>query len=200
MPLIARLGRIAVACAAGDAGRYAATLICEHMKTQEDLETEEFLKALGFAVFCAQGLEYTMVNLFAASKKLSQGLKVTVRELMDARYKNTLGMLINNAATSLKLSDELRNELQLALTERNWLTHHFFREYGAIGISSELRKKAIERITAARIAIEQAWESVHQEAIKRMKDAGLSEQQVHDNIENALDEYLADVNVKRDSA
>jgi hypothetical protein len=168
------------------------------MKSQIDLETEEFLKALGFAVFCAQGLEYTMVNLFAASEKLSKGSDITVRDLMEARYKNTLGMLINAAASSLNLSDQLRDELQVALLERNWLTHHFFREYGALGVSSELRIKAIERITNARIVIEKAWESVHQEAMKRRRDLGLSEEQLHERIEDALDEYLAEVNVRRD--
>jgi hypothetical protein len=170
------------------------------MKTQEDLEIEEFLKIFGIAVFCAQQIEYSMVNLFAASERLSLGLNVSVRDLMDARYKHTLGKLINDACSSLNLSDPMCSNLRSALLERNWLIHHFFKEYGAVGISSELRKIVIPRLVEARIMFEKVSEDIHQEALKRLQDAGLSEQEVQKNIEDGLNRYFTNMGVARDES
>jgi hypothetical protein len=166
------------------------------IETQEDIENGQFFRVYGFTVFTAQALEYSLVNLFAVSKLHSEGLSISVRDLMDTRYKQTLGKLILDACDSLGLSGRFCDDLRAALLERNWLIHNFFREYGAVGINPEVRKKVIPRLEQARIIIDKSWESVNEETLRRLQDAGMSEEEIQEKIKTSLDEYFAGFNSK----
>jgi hypothetical protein len=73
---------------------------------------------------------------------------------MDTRYTHTLGRLVRDAALSLCLEDDLTQELQKGLQERNWLIHHFYREYAPAAFDSELRRRAISKIKSIRANLE----------------------------------------------
>src|SRR5690349_7509528 len=110
-----------------------------------DKEMNDFLHALGGAVFHAQSLEYVLVSLYAITS-IASGTPIgsdIIRKVMDTRYAQTLGQLIRNAAKDLALSPDLTDLLETSLKERNWLVHHFFREYGAVYQSPKLAHRAI---------------------------------------------------------
>jgi hypothetical protein len=101
------------------------------------------------ASFQAQSLEQSLVSLFAVTFALeNEAWESKIRTLMDTRYNQTLGKLIRNAAKELHLTAELTTELEDALQKRNWVTHHFFREYGAIALSTSLLYEATQRLEA----------------------------------------------------
>src|SRR5437764_171439 len=102
------------------------------MAIDEERVTELLLIELGLAFVNAQALEYGMTSLFAASKLMKSGeaARSTLRQLMDTRYSQTLGRLINDAAGQLGLGVELTEVLREALQQRNWLVHDFYREHG----------------------------------------------------------------------
>jgi hypothetical protein len=147
--------------------------------------------ALGMASFQAQSLEHSMVSLYASTFVLENGeWDVRVREIMDTRYTHTLGRLIRDAAKELNIPSDLSDELEIALNERNWVTHHFFREYGAIGMSDKLLAEATERLEKLWPYFERIANQVNDLVIKRRVETGLTKEQVLASIERALGEYI----------
>ena len=159
----------------------------------DESDFNRFAIALGMASFQAQSLEYSLVSLFAATFILERGAwEPKVRELMDTRYNQTLGKLIRDSATELHLEASLITELEEALKSRNWVTHHFFREYGAIGLSHSLLSEATERLEALWPIFENTANNIHQLVIERQLASGKSKEQIHAGIESALGVYLSE--------
>jgi len=159
----------------------------------DEQEFTRFAAALGMASFQAQSLEHSLVSLFAATFVLEhRAWEPKVRTLMDTRYNQTLGKLIHDAAKELHLTVELTMELEDALKKRNWVTHHFFREYGAIGLSPSLLYEATQRLEATWPIFEKAANNIHRLVIERQVRSGRSEEQIQAGIERALKEYLSE--------
>jgi len=148
-----------------------------------------FAVALGMASFQAQSLEHSLVSLFASTSALEPE---AVRTLMDTRYNQTLGKLIRDAAKELRLSAELTIELEDALQKRNWVTHHLFREYGAVALSSSLLHEATQRLEAIWPMFEKTANNIHRLVIEQQVRAGRSEEQIQAGIERALKMYLSE--------
>lgn len=159
----------------------------------DESDFNRFAIALGMASFQAQSLEHSIVSLFAATFLLEHGTwEPKVRELMDTRYSQTLGKLIRDSATELHLDASLTAELEDALEKRNWVTHHFFREYGAIGLSPSLLRDATERLEALWPMFEKTASNIHQLVVERLHASGRSRAQIHAGIEDALGAYLSE--------
>ena len=159
----------------------------------DEQEFTRFAVALSMASFQAQSLEHSLVSLFAATFVLERGAwEPRVRMLMDTRYNQTLGKLIRDAANELHLTAELTIELEDALKKRNWVTHHFFREYGAIGLSSSLLYEATQRLEAIWPMFETTANKVHRLVIEQQVRSGRSEEQIQAGIERALKAYLSE--------
>lgn len=109
---------------------------------------------------------------------------------MDTRYKHTLGNLIRDAATDLKIPEDIREELEKALLLRNWVTHHFFREFGAVGHSHELRKEATKRLEDAWPFFEEVAGKIHQLVVERLLSSGQSQEQIQAGIQMAVESYV----------
>ncbi|MGX2030352.1 hypothetical protein [Methylocaldum gracile] len=155
----------------------------------DEQEYTRFAIALGMASFQAQSLEHSLVSLFAATSALEPE---AVRKLMDTRYNQTLGKLVRDAAKDLQLSTELTMELEDALQKRNWVTHHFFREYGAVALSSSLLHEATQRLEAIWPMFEKTANNVHQLVIDQQVRSGRSTEQIQAGIERALKMYLSE--------
>jgi hypothetical protein len=164
------------------------------MINQEDKEIERLLIELGLAVFNAQSLEYSTVSLYAATELRGCDHSSTpqLRELMDTRYTHTLGRLVRDAALSLGLEDDLTQELQKGLQERNWLIHHFYREYAPAAFDSELRRRAISKIKSIRANLEKASQAVYDEAVNRILATGISQDELEVEIKQATERYIAE--------
>jgi hypothetical protein len=150
-----------------------------------------FAAALGMASFQAQSLEHSLVTLYAVTFITKQGVwDPKVRTLMDTRYTQTLGKLIRDAANELHLTDDLTNELEDALKSRNWVTHHFFREYGAVGLSPVILREATQRLETIWSTLQKTAIKVHELAIERQVESGRSRAEIQAGIEHALSAYL----------
>lgn len=160
---------------------------------RDEQEFKRFAVALGMASFQAQSLEHSIVSLFAATFSMEQAAwKPKIRTLMETRYKQTLGKLVRDATKKLHLTAELTMELEEALQQRNWVTHHLFREYGAIGLSPSLLYEATQRLEAIWPMFEKTADKVHRLVIERQITSGRSEKQIQADIERALQTYLSE--------
>jgi len=152
---------------------------------------QRFACALGMASFQAQSLEHSIVSLFAATFVLNEGMwKPEVRKIMDTRYSQTLGRLIKDASKSLNLPEALALKLEEALKERNWVTHHFFREYGGLGVNDQLLIGAIVRLENLWPFFETVAGQVNELVVQRRIETGLSREQVLKDIDKALELYV----------
>ncbi len=166
--------------------------LCEARMNNEEA-FRNFAVALGMSSFQAQSLEHTLVSLFAVSAyQKKEKLKLSIREIMDTRYTQTLGKLIRDAAIELNLSESLTAELQEALKVRNWVAHHFVREYGAIGVSPELLAEATAKLERIWPLLEQCAVKIYELCIERQVTSGLSREQIEKNIENVIQAYITE--------
>ena len=157
----------------------------------EDTELVNLATALGMACFQAQSLEHTLVSLFAASKVADLGhWSPEIRQLMDHRYALTLGRLVRDATKDLDLPTSILLELEDSLAKRNWVIHHFYREYGAAGLSASLAREATDRLNKIWPSLEQTADKLNQVVVQRCAIAGTTVEQVQSDIRHALEEYL----------
>lgn len=157
----------------------------------EEKSVQEMTSALGMATFQAQALEYSLVTLHAVTVlKNDNSEKDIIQKLMDTRYKQTLGRLIKDAFEMLNIPISLQEKLKNALEKRNWVTHHFFRKYGAIGFNVELQKKATQELIEIWLLFETVSDDIHTLTVKRLKDTGKSEVEINKGIEQSINEYL----------
>ena len=160
----------------------------------EESDLQRLAVALGMASFQAQAHEYSMVSLYAATFVQENGFRDSkIRDIMDSRYNNTLGKLIKDAIKKLSIPTPLASELENALKERNWVTHHFFREYGAVGMSPKLLSEATLRLEKLWPYFEKTAFEVNDLVIDRQVSNGMSKTQLYENIDIALGKYIREV-------
>ncbi len=147
--------------------------------------------ALGMASFQAQALEYALVSLYAATALNNEKEnRSTIQLLMDTRYKQTLGRLIKDAFGRLKVPSELQENLEDALQKRNWVTHHFFREYGGTGFNPELQLEATRILDEIWPFLEKVTDSILSLVIERMQESGRSQKEINEGIQQVLENYI----------
>ncbi|AEF54369.1 hypothetical protein [Marinomonas posidonica] len=106
----------------------------------------EFYEAFGRAMLRAQALEDILITLFAALHLSEEESHSTIRALMDAKYKQTLGRIIRDFTKKANIPKSLEEIMLVALEARNWLTHRFFREFGMAALSEEMQDIAINKL------------------------------------------------------
>lgn len=157
----------------------------------ENEKLDEAMRLLGMASFMGQCLEYSLVSLFAVAHAGERGgWPIRVREIMNTRYSQTLGGLVRDAATKLDLPVALCDQLEDALIKRNWVTHHFFREFGAMAFSQTRTSEAISRLKSVWPILERVSDKVHDIVVQRFAQQGRTEEQIEQGIEKALQDYL----------
>jgi hypothetical protein len=164
------------------------------MSSKEDKEIEKLLVQLGLALVNAQALEYSLVSLFAATALRDHGPSTIpqLRQMMDTRYTQTLGRLLTDSAKILNLDSKLEGKLREALKQRNWLIHHFYREYAPSATNPELRKRATKRVKEIWQNLEEMRERIHAEVVSRTLSAGISQEELDAGIKRATEEYIAE--------
>ena len=99
----------------------------------------------GLTMYLAQVLEYAIVSAFVILR-LPEKQKYTredIDDLMDGRFKKTLGMLLKTLRDEMTLPETLEATLSQALARRNFLAHHYFRERAEQFVTREGRAKMI---------------------------------------------------------
>lgn len=157
-------------------------------------ENNKLLSLLGLALFQAQALEYSIVSLFAINKISIDGKwTIEVRNLMDSKYKQTLGKLLNDVSKKVDFDSSLKTKLYEALELRNWIVHRFFREFGSSGLSNQLRSKAITKLYKIAFFFEQVSDEITSINIELMQQSGRSIDEIENGINIAINCYLDDI-------
>lgn len=96
---------------------------------EESWQIREVYAKYGLAMYSAQCIETSLVNLLV-SLKLKDREKITRFDIdlfTEKNYEKTLGGLIHSLKKAMKISENLETELKELLDTRNYLAHHYFR-------------------------------------------------------------------------
>ena len=159
---------------------------------EEDERNQELLAELGLATFVAQAIEYSVVSLLAAAaiRDNREIPREEIRELMDTRRRQTLGPLIKEATASIDLSDDAVRFLEIALPARNWLTHHFYRQFAGAAFSERMAHQALTLLRHARELFEATMDELGRETTRILGEAGISEEQAREGAMAAMRQAL----------
>ena len=125
----------------------------------EEEHVKEVYARFGLAVYFAQVLEHSLVNalvildLIPSQRYLVRSRddwKAKVDAFMDHNFQATMGRLMKNLREVTEIDAELEQLLNDALSKRNWLIHHFFRERAKKFMSSDGREQMLCEIDECR--------------------------------------------------
>ncbi|MGH7325333.1 MAG: hypothetical protein ACREJ9_11885 [Candidatus Rokuibacteriota bacterium] len=161
----------------------------ESVTDQPDSETwRDLYTVFGNAVYWAQTLEHTLVNVLAL-ERLVRKERFTVDEFdqfMVRQFKQTLGQPIGILKANVDVKEGFADRLACALEVRNLLVHRYFRERVQDLTSDEGRRRLIEELSTFRGDLR----SVHQELYLLMapfrETVGISEDDLRRDIERLL--------------
>ena len=141
----------------------------------------------------AQSLEYSLVALFGFNA-MSDGVSSDdqLRKILDTRFNQTLGRLVHDAAKYLNISPEFAAELEAALKMRNWVVHHFFREYGALSSSPSLLNEATTGLEKIWPLFSRTADRVHKLVIEKQLEQGKTKEQIEAEIEERIRSFLSE--------
>ncbi len=117
-------------------------------------EIRPITNVLGLAILDSQRMEYTIGFMMLL---VNNELNFTDREhdekiddYMLNLSKKTLGTLIRQLKTLIKISDGFSERLEKALDARNYLTHRFFNHQGENLLTVKGRKEALDLVKEKR--------------------------------------------------
>jgi hypothetical protein len=124
----------------------------------DDDHIREVYAYFGLAVYFGQVLEHGIVNAMVILRMPHRDkmTKWDVDVFMDRQFENTLGKLIKNLQSEIRLPIELEGVLRDALKTRNWLCHDYFRERALELASEGGRDKMLAELVEARELLEKA--------------------------------------------
>lgn len=124
----------------------------------DDEQIREVYAQFGLAIFLAQVLEHALVNAMVAGR-LVERERFTKRDV-DAftveQFEKPLGRLISTLSKYVQVPDELADSLRVALKERNWLAHHYFRERASAFMTEVGRQSMLEELASSHQKLEHA--------------------------------------------
>src|ERR1700720_658414 len=124
-------------------------------------ETKELYAHFGLAFYCSSVLEHGVANAIFILELMDKRTEVKTREewetLVDNHFENsfakTLGRLNNQLVRHQGRSPALASliiDLDKCVEERNFLAHHFWREYATHWFTATGRKGMVQRLEEAR--------------------------------------------------
>jgi hypothetical protein len=150
----------------------------------------------GLALYLAQCLEHGLANALLFLDLIPKKARVVrTRDEWRAEFDSftsrnfgqTLGRLIRDLREVTTVPPELQDKLTHALRQRNWLTHHFFRERAAEFMSARGRDRMIGELEEAQTLFQKADELLG-ETVKPIRDKyGLTDER----LELSHKEYLS---------
>jgi hypothetical protein len=102
---------------------------------------------LGLALYQAQALEYTLVNLYAETARNKEWVwSHRLQQLLDERQEHRICRSLEDLLADLDLPTEFLPKMNVALLERNWLLHQFYHEQGKSAYDSASATAACARL------------------------------------------------------
>lgn len=155
---------------------------------------KEVYAQFGLAVYLAQVLEHGLVNALLLLELIpSRGRVVRTREeweaefdsFRDKHFETTLGKMIHNLKSVTEVAPELGSLLREALTRRNWLAHHYFRERAVEFMSDGGREEMLVELQDAHDLFEKAERRLDEIVEPLRRKYGLTEERLK-QVENEL--------------
>jgi hypothetical protein len=136
----------------------------------------------GLAMFMAQFLEHGIVNILFAWKVASDRPNVRNQteweewndSFFEREFQKTLGNILKSFHSAQSLSDEISGLLNRSKKERDFLAHHFFREYSDHFMNPDGRRQMMDRLDAAILLFNEADEAVGRLSEAAWQSIGLS--------------------------
>lgn len=125
-------------------------------------DTKETYAHFGLAIYWCQILEHGIVNAMVILRlpRRDRIVRTEIDAFYDQQFKKTLGGLINGLRAETALPNDLEDLLTRALTMRNWLCHHYFRERAIQIMTPAGRLGMIEELEAAWALLKSADDSL----------------------------------------
>ena len=139
----------------------------------------------GLAMYRAQCLEYQIV-IILATKYAPDPRTISVTEydkLFEVLSSKTLGKLVRKVGTIVELSGDEEEQLQRALSKRNWLTHHYFGERSIDFLSESGRASMIEELREATDSFQALDEIFTNRTMEWAGTFGITQQMVDKEVE-----------------
>jgi hypothetical protein len=152
----------------------------------------------GLAVYLAQVLEHGLVNAIVFLDLLpNRAGKPVPRKQWEAEFDSflernfeaTLGKMIRSLKAVTLIPSDLETVLTDALTKRNFLAHHFFRERSDEFMSQEGRERMIDELQNAQALFEMADTKLTDATRPAREKYGFT----HERAEQFLEEHLSKI-------
>ncbi|MGH8588924.1 MAG: hypothetical protein ACREXX_06170 [Gammaproteobacteria bacterium] len=152
----------------------------------------------GLALYLAQVLEHGLANALVFAQLLPQraGRPIPRAQFVaefDAflgkQFEQTLGKLIGGLRKATAVPPDLESLLRSALQQRNFLSHHFFRDRAQVFMSRSGRNQMIEELKRAQQLFEAADSKLTEVATPLRERYGLSDER----LQPFMEEYFANI-------
>jgi len=109
-------------------------------------EVREVYAYFGLVMYSAQCLERELSLVLTVAFKPRPRTRPDFDELLERRYRKTLGALVAELRKAEKGDAELEGDLVAALEKRNWLAHHYFWDRAGKFMTSNGRYSMMEEL------------------------------------------------------
>jgi hypothetical protein len=112
----------------------------------------------GLAIYKANVLEHGLTNAMLYANMTAGGLPTLTDfdAFLAAKFEKTLGALIKDLKNHVPVDATLEETLRAALTKRNWIAHHYFRERSETFMSDRGCRSMIAELESAQDLFERA--------------------------------------------
>lgn len=160
--------------------------------SDDGAQQKEVYARYGLAAYQAQVFDHGLVNLLAFATRVESDIPVErIDELWDKYFRKTSGQLVSNAESENRLGAADIDLCRNAVSERNRLVHHFFRDHAEDFLAVRGRQRMVDDADEIRdllLSADQACDRVLKRLLAR---AGITEahiesqyQQLRDSIVN----------------
>jgi len=155
---------------------------------EESWQIREVYAKYGLAMYSAQCIETSLVNLLV-SLKLKDKEKITRYDIdlfTEKNYEKTLGGLIHSLKQTMKISENLETELKELLDTRNYLAHHYFRVKAIDFMKKDGRQRMLSELESTISKLENGDKKIDLIASVIYKQYGITNEMVNKIIEDLL--------------
>ena len=148
-------------------------------------EIKEVYAWFGLAMYRAQCLEEQLV-IILATKYGPDPTTLSVAEydnIFERLSSRTLGKLVREIGTVAQLGKDEDEQLRRALSKRNWLTHHYFRERSIEFLTESGRVEMIEELQEATDSFQALDEIFTRRTMESLGAFGITQQKVDEELE-----------------
>lgn len=164
----------------------------------EDEQHKEVYAHFGLACYFAQVLEHAIINSLILTQLIpsyhgkieSQNQWEEIFDsFMEKKFEKTLGQLIITLGKSVPVPCELERELLYALSKRNWIIHHYFRENAENFFTFNGRVRMINELIEIQRIFQESDSSLNQAMKPYRERYGFTDEEK----EKAVHEYMTKI-------